>query len=196
MTLDEAIKHCEELVEAHDKLRKSYDDASGYSRSHNEAIRTDDAKKHEKCSQDFRQLVEWIKELKAYKEQEPCADAISRKAAIVQLYHNKTGDDDVDVIIERDIATIHKLPSVTSKRKTGEWIKHDTGHSIYYDCSLCGCAAPCTETADKILWKLSNYCPDCGTKMENLQKSEDAGGLRLRWQKEKAKWDAERIGEE
>jgi hypothetical protein len=53
------------------------------------------------------------------KEQEPCADAISRKAAIVQLYHNKTGDDDVDVIIERDIATIHKLPPVTPKQK---WI--------------------------------------------------------------------------
>jgi hypothetical protein len=52
-------------------------------------------------------------------EQEPCDDAISRKAAVVQLHHNKTGDDDVDVIIERDIATIHKLPPVTPKQK---WI--------------------------------------------------------------------------
>jgi hypothetical protein len=52
-------------------------------------------------------------------EAKPCEDAISRKAAIVQLYHNKTGDDDVDVIIERDIATIHKLPPVTPKLK---WI--------------------------------------------------------------------------
>ena len=69
MTLDEAIKHCEELVEAHDKLRKRYDDASGYSRSHNEAIRTDDAKKHEKCSQDFRQLVVWLLELKQLRKQ-------------------------------------------------------------------------------------------------------------------------------
>jgi predicted RNA-binding Zn-ribbon protein involved in translation (DUF1610 family) len=70
MTLDEAIKHCEELVEAHDKLRKRYDDASGYSRSHNEAIRTSDAKEHEKCSQDFRQLAEWLRELKQFKEKE------------------------------------------------------------------------------------------------------------------------------
>ena len=52
------------------------------------------------------------------------------------------------------------------ERKPGKWIKHDTGHSIYYDCSLCGCVAPCTETADKILWKMANYCPDCGVKME------------------------------
>lgn len=52
------------------------------------------------------------------------------------------------------------------QRKIGKWVKHDTGHSIYYDCSLCGCVAPCTETADKILWKMANYCPDCGAKME------------------------------
>ena len=59
---------------------------------------------------------------------------------------------------------IEKLPP--AQPKTGRWIKHNTGHSIYYDCSRCGCVAPCTETADKILWKLSNYCPDCGVKMQ------------------------------
>lgn len=70
MTLDEAIKHCDELTEAHDKLCKRYDDASGYSRSHNEAIRTSDAKKHEKCSQDFRQLTERLKDYKRLKEKD------------------------------------------------------------------------------------------------------------------------------
>lgn len=50
--------------------------------------------------------------------------------------------------------------------KTGHWVKHDTSHGMYYyDCSRCGCVAPCTETADSFLWKLSNYCPDCGAKM-------------------------------
>jgi ribosomal protein S18 acetylase RimI-like enzyme len=34
------------------------------------------------------------------------------------------------------------------------------------------------------------------TMFEMCRKSEGAGGFRLRWQKEKAKWDAERIGEE
>jgi len=56
--------------------------------------------------------------------------------------------------------------SVTPQIKTAHWVKHDTGHSTYYDCSLCGCAAPCTETADSFIWKLSNFCPDCGAKME------------------------------
>lgn len=54
----------------------------------------------------------------------------------------------------------------------GHWVKHDTGHSTYYDCSLCGCLAPCTETADSFIWKLSNFCPDCGAKMIGLQESE------------------------
>lgn len=50
----------------------------------------------------------------------------------------------------------------------GHWIKHNTpNNTYYYDCSLCGCVAPCTETADSYLWKLSNFCPDCGAKMEN-----------------------------
>lgn len=70
MTLDEAIKHCMEIAEDQDKLRKAYDDASGYSRSHNEAIRTNDAKKCEKCSQDFRQLAEWLRELKRLRVQQ------------------------------------------------------------------------------------------------------------------------------
>ena len=38
-------------------------------------------------------------------------DLISRKMAIIQLSHNKTGDDDCDVVIQRDIETIKSLPS-------------------------------------------------------------------------------------
>ena len=57
--------------------------------------------------------------------------------------------------------------------KMGHWVKHNTSNNTYYyDCSLCGCVAPCTETADGCLWKLSNFCPNCGAKMVE-QKSED-----------------------
>ena len=68
MTLDEAIKHCEEVAEEQDKLCKRYDDASGYSRSHNEAIRTTDAKRCEECASEHRQLAEWLRELKIHRE--------------------------------------------------------------------------------------------------------------------------------
>lgn len=38
-------------------------------------------------------------------------DLISRQDAVTQLSHNKIGDDDCDVIIQRDIETIKQLPS-------------------------------------------------------------------------------------
>lgn len=69
MTIDEAIKHAEEVAKEQDKLCKRYDDASGYSRSHNETIRTTDAKKCEECAEQHRQLAEWLKELKQLREQ-------------------------------------------------------------------------------------------------------------------------------
>lgn len=64
MTLEEAIKHAEEVAVEQDKLCKRYDDASGYSRSHNEAIRVTDAKKCEECAKEHRQLAEWLKDYK------------------------------------------------------------------------------------------------------------------------------------
>jgi hypothetical protein len=161
MTLDEAIKQCEEAAEDRDKLCKRCDAASGYSRSHNEAIRTQEAKEHEKCSQDFRQLAGWLKELKAYKEQEPCADAISREAALMCMTGKYIADLEYkpDDIISQHIKRIKALPSVTSKRKTGKWIDGR--------CSECGCDAP----AYIIDWKWqrdmnAKYCPNCGIGME------------------------------
>lgn len=64
------------------------------------------------------------------------------------------------------------IEALERESKTGRWIRHDTGHSIYYDCSLCGCVAPSTEMADKILWKMANYCPDCGSKMKKEDEDE------------------------
>ena len=69
MTLDEAIKHAKEEAIEEDKLCKRYDDASGYTRSHIEEIRTSDAKKCEKCADEHRQLAEWLIEFKQLREQ-------------------------------------------------------------------------------------------------------------------------------
>ena len=67
MTLEEAIKHCEEVAYQNEILMKQYDDASGYNRSHNENIRTDGAKGCEQLISLYRQLAEWLRELKAYR---------------------------------------------------------------------------------------------------------------------------------
>ena len=70
MTLEETIKHCEEVAYQNEILMKRYDDASGYNRSHNENIRTDGAKGCEQLISLYRQLAEWLKELKAYRKAE------------------------------------------------------------------------------------------------------------------------------
>lgn len=64
MTIDEAIEHAEEVAKENDKLCKRYDDASGYTRSGIESLRTKDARKCEKCAEEHRQLAEWLRELK------------------------------------------------------------------------------------------------------------------------------------
>ena len=92
MTIDEAIKHAEEVVEGQIKLCKRYDDASGYSRSHDETIRTVDAKKCAKCAEQHRQLVEWLKELKQLREQTrwiPVSERLPEDEELV-LFSTKT----------------------------------------------------------------------------------------------------------
>jgi hypothetical protein len=104
------------------------------------------------------------------------------------------------ILLQRKIKA---LPSVTPKQKTGRW---------FYDKSIENWrCSECKETpktmgycgSANFMVEHFKFCNHCGAKMvepqescENLQKLEGAGGLRLRWQKEKAKWDAERIGEE
>lgn len=74
MTLNEAIKHAEEVAKEQDELCKRYDDASRYYRSHNEDIVSANAKKCRECfecAKEHRQLAEWLKDYKRLLEQEP-----------------------------------------------------------------------------------------------------------------------------
>lgn len=59
MTLDEAIKHCEEVAEANEKMVE-YDLA--YTDEQKEECR--------ECAEEHRQLAEWLRELKAYRKAE------------------------------------------------------------------------------------------------------------------------------
>lgn len=56
-SIDEAIKHCEEVAEANEKMIE-YDLA--YTDEQKEECR--------ECAEEHRQLAEWLKELKAYRE--------------------------------------------------------------------------------------------------------------------------------
>lgn len=64
LSLDELIKHCEEVAYQNELLMKRYDDASGYNRSHNENIRIDGAKGCEQLIYLYRQLAKLLKDYK------------------------------------------------------------------------------------------------------------------------------------
>ena len=96
-------------------------------------------------------------------EKEPCEDAISRREAIKKFTYSYKGDriPDYDCdnfptqISFKDVKRwIRELPSVEPERKTGKWIENKWGEET---CSECGYIHKAEGT---------NYCPNCGAKME------------------------------
>lgn len=66
MTLEEAIRHAEEVADEHDKIKKI------------KAVTEYECQ----CAEEHRQLAKWLKDYKRLLEQKPCGDAISRSEAI------------------------------------------------------------------------------------------------------------------
>lgn len=60
MTLDEAIKHCEEVAEENEGMCR-VEEAMGLGLQNAEMM---------KCASEHRQLAEWLRELKAYKNKD------------------------------------------------------------------------------------------------------------------------------
>lgn len=96
-------------------------------------------------------------------EQEPCEDAISRDEVFKQINCWIGSGEYKYAMSERFlIDRIKTLPPVNPQEpKTGHWINHQEDRWIYAKCSECGTVHD-TRT---------NYCPNCGAKME----SEDKG---------------------
>ena len=78
MTLDEAIRHAERVVNFCEV------NASGRD-PHSPKFESDIVRKLMKCAEQHKQLAKWLKELKRLKEQEPCEDAVSRSSLLNKL---------------------------------------------------------------------------------------------------------------
>jgi hypothetical protein len=139
MTLDEAIKHVEEVAEINENIAYNTEDDNWM-----------DIAQCEKCAEEHRQLADWLKDYKRLLEQEPttttnnnepitviyptivCDDAISREDA-EQMFRNirchlkpqdyKSAEEfnTRDLMLLNAEQMIHALPSVT--QKSGKWIK-------------------------------------------------------------------------
>ena len=134
-------------------------------------------------------------EVKAETKQESCTDAISRDKAIVQLSHLLSDwDDDWNVAIRKCIETIKIVPPAApqytdaeiqkmqeleqaeiqkayelgkaEQPKMGRWIEVINGRGGH-ECDLCYEYAPSYQSGDEYL---SQYCPNCGAKMQEVQK--------------------------
>lgn len=81
-------------------------------------------------------------------------DALELKRSISASVLSEDGKRIFDIIDEQ--------PTI-EERKTGKWIICDDG---YVRCSECNTKAP--WLTDEMSW-MSDYCPNCGTKMEGEQ---------------------------
>lgn len=80
MNLDEAIKHCIKIAEKYEEECKNW--AYGASQINDDENRKKQYQKHaemwQECAKEHRQLAEWLKELKAYREDTRFADLYER----------------------------------------------------------------------------------------------------------------------
>lgn len=104
-------------------------------------------------------------------EQEPCEDAISRKAAIEEMeccdFTKSASDDDIALYEYSVIEVLNSLPSVTPKKKMGRWIDSNivlmvcVGDVVVNlpakECSICH--------KPHIRGYGADFCPNCGAKM-------------------------------
>lgn len=68
MTIDEAIKHCEEVAEEKEKLVNTYESFKDYGNPKSSI--TSGHKKCLSCAAEHRQLAEWLKDYKRMKEKD------------------------------------------------------------------------------------------------------------------------------
>ena len=147
MTLDEAIRHCEEVAEG----------CSGT-----------------ECKADHRQLAEWLKELKERREhfadvgkmertESHACDSISRQAAI-EIVRVRCAR--IPTMAIRAMMEIKDLPSIQPKR--GKWIVAETAYEdVVAKCSVCGFETIVNEPGNGLHYVDDlHYCPNCGAQME------------------------------
>lgn len=149
MTLDEAIKHAEEVAKGNEKLAEFYYKEPGRNTALGDSCMD--------CAAEHYQLVEWLKELKALKAK-PCEDCISREDAVELVYKARRMPPIEGVLTDTmswAIAFVGNASSVEPERKLGKWINVD-GSTNTADCSCCGNRGRA--------WM--RYCYMCGSMME------------------------------
>lgn len=153
MTLDEAIKRAEEVAEEQEKAAKEWHENQVRKCELIRFAEMDYTHENEcqKCAEEHRQLVEWLKDYKRLKEQEPCEDTVSRQAVLELVA-------DYDLSMGQVVKGIHALPPVTPQPKIGyckdcKWWKDSDG--VYRRGVRAESICPINREE---VWKGEGYC--------------------------------------
>ena len=112
------------------------------------------------------ELIDRLMALPSVNPQEPSGDAISRQAVLdiinfedKWLLDAKGHNADTKIAFSGMKSKVAELPPVNPQPKTGHW-SHDGSHwKNRFICSECNY---------KLIDELTNYCPNCGAKMQEI----------------------------
>lgn len=107
MTLDDAIKHAEEVARENEKFCYKKGGKGGY-------FNEDTDWNNIKCVEEHRQLADWLKDYKRLLEQEPCEDCWSKKEVVDIINRQRFGINKISMGIIKE--KLEALPSVTPIR--------------------------------------------------------------------------------
>jgi hypothetical protein len=170
MTIDEIIKHYEQVLED----LKAYKEQSGDCISRQAAISAIMGEYPDAHYPSYYKSK--IDELPSITPQ-PCGDAISRQVVLEGIRNLYPDIPIVDIIGARRKwldkyapyfeceNVVEQLPSVTPQPKMGRWILIHRNGVNKYVCSECD-NEPLLIGENYPIFKLSHYCPYCGTKMK------------------------------
>lgn len=107
-------------------------------------------------------------------EQEPCEDAVSRELKIGDEIYIRANVNEIrkDYIICENaggyFGTVREeiKSSVTPTQKKGKWEQYGNYWEDKFKCSECGKEQPKILCGERIIGHWSDYCPNCGAKME------------------------------
>ena len=148
MTLDEAIKHAEEVADKKEREKQKWEKMLEIDCNYR-AIITEKVS-CELCAEEHRQLAEWLKDYKQLKEQQPCDDAISREDTLKAIIKNP-GIRSKEYLLEAEKAvykTVENMPPVTPQKYGEMRICPSCGLDVHSD---------------------FKYCPRCGRKMQESE---------------------------
>jgi hypothetical protein len=105
MSIEQAEKLLDDLATQEEFLCKRADDASGYTRSGNESIRTSNAKTHEQHAKEYRQILRYLAE---YRLMQADYEAIL-KADMVSMLENLDLQIDTVAAYNLEVAKVQRL---------------------------------------------------------------------------------------